>query len=138
MAGNLWHILYLKIGETINHFNIIPAYIYGTRAALTKELIAKSFEKTGLYPVNCSVFTSNNFASSKASSSIAYVSDTFPDDFPSSDPIEPPDSDQSSDSDSDLSDGDFVITTDDGESSNTTDNVELKDAKDPMCYAPDH
>ena len=44
----------------------------------------------------------------------------------------------SSDSDSDLSDGDFVITTDDGESSNTTDNIELKDAKDPMCYAPDH
>ena len=59
---------YSKRGEAINHFNVIPVYIYGTQAALTKDLIAKSFEKTGLYPVNCSVFTPDDFAPSKASS----------------------------------------------------------------------
>lgn len=58
--------------------------------AMIKELITKTFEKTGLYPVNCAVFQSQDFASSKASSSIAYISDSFPY-LPSLDPIKPSD-----------------------------------------------
>jgi hypothetical protein len=96
-------------------------------------LIAKSFEKTGLYPVNCSVFTPDDFAPSKASSSIAYVPETFPDDFPSSDPIDHSDDDQSSDSGSDSSDSDFTITT---EPSDTTNDVELEDVEDPVDAMP--
>ena len=137
---------YSKRGEAINRFNVIPAYIHGTQAALTKDLIAKSFEKTGLYPVNRSVFTPDDFAPSKASSSIAYVPETFPDDFPSSDPIDHSDDDQSSDSGSDSSDSNFMITTDDGlccsaeechsKPSDITDNVELEDVEDPVDAMP--
>ncbi|KAF8148035.1 hypothetical protein B0H34DRAFT_679959 [Crassisporium funariophilum] len=91
---------------TINRFTVIPAYVWGTRAAMTKELITKAFEHTGLYPVRCTVFSKEDFAPSKVSSSIAHVPDDFPLDFPSSDPIDiDPDYEQpldNSDSDSDL------------------------------------
>ena len=55
---------------------------------MNKELIAKAFKKTGLYPVRHTVFTKEDFALSKASSSIAHVPDDFPAEFPSSDPPE--------------------------------------------------
>ena len=58
------------------------------QSAMTLHLIAKAFEKTGLYPVNCSVFMLEDFTPSKASLTIAYVPETFPDAFLSSDPIE--------------------------------------------------
>ena len=65
----------------INHFTVIPEYIHGTQGAISKELIKKAFEKTGVYPVKWTVFTKEDFAPSKVSYSIAHVPDDFPDDF---------------------------------------------------------
>jgi hypothetical protein len=53
-------------------------------------LIAKAFKMTGLYPVNRNVFKSEDFAPSKASSTVAHVPGSFPDEVPESDPMEPP------------------------------------------------
>ena len=83
----------VKEGKPINRFTLIPEYIKGTRGVMTKELIMKAFERTGLYPVNRKVFQPEDFAPSKASSSVAHVPDSFPEDVPSSDPIEPSDGD---------------------------------------------
>ena len=71
---------------------IIPAYINGTCKVITKELIARAFEKTGLYPVNHNVFMLEDFALSKASSTTAHVPDSFPH-MPSFNPIDPSDDD---------------------------------------------
>jgi hypothetical protein len=93
----------IKKKTPINRFTVIPAYVRGTRAAITKELIQKAFKKTGIYPVNRAVFQPEDFAPSKASSSAAaHVPDSFPADVPSSDPVEPSDSDVDSAEDSDF------------------------------------
>lgn len=81
----------IKKRTPINRFTVIPAYVRGTRAAITPELIKKAFEKTGIYPVNRKIFQPEDFAPSKASSAVAQVPDTFPTDVPSSDPVEPSD-----------------------------------------------
>ena len=101
---------YATKGIPINRFTVIPAYIQATRSVMTPDLIAKAFEKTGLYPVNRSVFTPEDFAPSKASSTIAHVPKTFPDAFPSSDPAEHSDSESIQGSGSqDDSDSTFII-----------------------------
>ena len=56
--------------------------------AITKEMIARAFKKTGLYPVNCNVFMPKDFALSKASFTTAHVPDSFPH-MLSSDPFDP-------------------------------------------------
>jgi hypothetical protein len=87
----------VKNGNPINRYTVIPTYVRGTRDVMTKNLITRAFEKTGIYPVNRAVFTPEDFAPSMASSIIAHVPESFPSNFPSSDPIEP--SDMSEDSD---------------------------------------
>ncbi|KAH9015204.1 hypothetical protein EDB85DRAFT_2211933 [Lactarius pseudohatsudake] len=98
---------------------------------MTKDLIKKAFEKTGLYPVNRQIFTADDFAPSRASSVIAHVPGSFPADFPSSDPAEASGNDAWPGSDSD--DSDFTPSDEDEatsipessaqpESSNNTDN----------------
>src|SRR6266704_6813228 len=64
---------YLQQNKPINHFTVIPAYVQSTCEVFTKELIAKAFKKTGLYPVDRTVFQPQDFAPSKVSSSIAHV-----------------------------------------------------------------
>ncbi|KAH9031356.1 hypothetical protein EDB85DRAFT_1891161 [Lactarius pseudohatsudake] len=98
---------YLEKGKPMNRLTAIPAYVQGTRDLMVKEFLMKAFEKTGIYPVNCQVFTDEDFAPSRASSTIAHVPDSFPTDFPSSDPAEASDDAQS---ESDMSDGDFLIS----------------------------
>ena len=93
----------------INRFTVIPAYIRGTRAAMTKEIIQKAFEKTGIYPINRAVFQPEDFAPSKASSSVTQVPESFPAEVPSSDPIEPTDVE---DGDYDPSDSDSELESD--------------------------
>lgn len=80
----------IKENTPINRFTVIPQYVHGTRSAMTKELITKAFKMTGLYPVNRNVFKPEDFAPSKASSTVAHVPSSFPDEVPGSDPIEPP------------------------------------------------
>ena len=80
---------YLRQGMPMNRFTVIPAYVDGTWEALTKSLIARAFEKAGLYPVNRAVFSPEDFAPSQASSIVAHVPPSFPTDFPSSDPYIP-------------------------------------------------
>jgi len=70
-------------------------------------LIAKAFKRTGIYPVNHSIFTLEDFAPSRASSTIAYVPDTFPHAFPASDPIKYSDSESIQNLDD--SDSTFII-----------------------------
>ena len=103
---------HLQAEIPINCFTVIPAYIHGTQGTMTKELIAKAFEKTGLYPVNCGVFQPQDFTLSKASSSIVYVPNSFPH-LPSSDPIEP-------------SDDNFIPSSDDEDSSSESELLETK------------
>lgn len=79
---------YLKNGMPMNRLTVIPAYIQSTWDVMTKELIKKAFEKTGLHPVNQQIFTEEDFAPSKASSTVAHVPSSFPANFPSSDPAE--------------------------------------------------
>jgi hypothetical protein len=75
------------------------------------QLIAKAFEKTGLYPVDRSVFMPADFAPSKALLTVAHVPETFLDVFPPSDLIEPSDSETIHGSGSeDDSDPTFTIT----------------------------
>ena len=76
---------------------------------MTPNLIAKAFEKMGIYPVNRSVFTPEDFRPSKASSTIAYVPNTFLDAFPSSDLAEYSDTESVQDSGS-QDDGDLTFT----------------------------
>jgi hypothetical protein len=98
---------YLEKGMPMNRLTVIPAYIQSTRSAMTKDLIAKAFEKTGLYPVNRQIFTEEDFAPSKASSTIAHVPSSFPADFPSSDPAEASHDDTQLESDQSDSDSNF-------------------------------
>ena len=83
----------LHWGITINQYNVIPEYLQVRQKCVTKELIKKVFEKTGIYPVNSNIFTKEDFVPSKASLSKAHVPDSFPDDVPSSDLAIPSDAD---------------------------------------------
>ena len=109
----------------INRFTVIPAYVHGTWRAMTKELIKKAFKKTGIYPVNCSVFQPEDFSPSKASSLVAHVPNSFPTDVPSSDPV------ISSDVDSDSEDEDFDPNDSDG-------NLELDESQSMTLDGVDH
>src|SRR6266404_511750 len=102
---------YLKKGIPLNRYTVIPAYVEGTRSAMTKDLIQKAFKKAGLYPVDRTVFTEHDFAPSKASSVIAHVPDSFPNNIPSSDLAKATDDNQWPGSDSD--DSDFELPADD-------------------------
>ena len=118
-------------GIPINRFTVIPTYIQATRSAITPHLIAKAFEKTGLYPVNRSIFTPEDFAPSKASSTIAYVPETFPDAFPSSDAIELSESETIQDSGSqDDSDSTFIIDDEPDDLDNDVDDYNLSGIED--------
>ncbi|KAH9007832.1 hypothetical protein EDB85DRAFT_1901722 [Lactarius pseudohatsudake] len=131
---------FLKTGAPINRFTVIPAYLQGTRDALTKELIARAFEKTGLYPVNRAVFTQDDFAPSKASSVVAHVPDSFPSEFPSSDPVEASDVDAHSELGSEYNseeDSDFVPSdkpSDDEEPASAAEETQ----SNPESEATDH
>ena len=130
---------YATKGVTINWFTVIPAYIHATQSVMTPNLIAKAFEKTGLYPVNRSVFTLEDFAPSKASSMIAYVPNTFPDTFPSSDLAKHSDSEsiQGSGSQDDDSDSTFVIDDElDGLDDNDDASNPSVTASDPIVASP--
>ena len=96
----------------MNQLTVIPAYIKSTRDVMTKKLIKKAFEKTGLHPINWHIFTEEDFAPSKASSTVAHVPSTFPADFPSSDPAEASHDDgtQSESDPSDLAIFNFLFT----------------------------
>ena len=76
---------------------------------MTPNLIAKAFKKTGIYPVNWSVFMLEDFGPSKESLMIAYVPNTFPDAFPSSDPAKYSDTESIQDPGS-QDDGDSTFT----------------------------
>lgn len=64
-------------------------------------LIKASFEKTEIYPINCNIFTKEDFAPSKTSSTIAWTSSSFPADVQSSDPVIPSDAKTESDESND-------------------------------------
>ena len=69
---------------------------------ITLELIQRSFQKSGIWPLNPSVFTNEDFALSMASSSTAH----FPSSYPSKIPTSPPA--VSSDIESETSDDNYM------------------------------
>lgn len=74
---------HLAEGIEIDRYNFIHEYM-STQNAITLELIKNTFKKTGLYPLNPSVFTERDFAPSMASSSKAHMPSSYPTKFPSS------------------------------------------------------
>jgi hypothetical protein len=126
-------------GIPINRFTVIPAYIHATRSVMTPHLISKAFKKTGLYPVDRSVFTPEDFAPSRASSTIAHVPATFPDAVPSSDPIDFSDSESVQGSEStDDSDSTFIIDEPDGLDGDADDSSLSGAESDPVDANPAH
>ena len=55
-------------GVMINRYNFIPEYM-SIRDCVTPSIVQKSFKKTGIYPLNPKIFTDQDFAPSKATSS---------------------------------------------------------------------
>jgi hypothetical protein len=104
---------------------------------MTPHLISKAFEKTGLYPVNRFVFTPEDFAPSRASSTIAHVPATFPDAVPPSDPIDFSDSESVQGSEStDDSDSTFILDEPDGLDDDTDDSSLSGTESDPVDANP--
>ena len=103
---------------------------------MTPHLIAKAFEKTGLYPINRSIFMLEDFTPSKASLTIAYVPETFLDAFPSLDPIELSDMAETiqDSGDEDSSDSDPTFTIEDEPDDLGSNLSHIKD--DPMDVHP--
>jgi hypothetical protein len=126
-------------GIPINRFTVIPAYIHATRSVMTPHLISKAFEKTGLYPVNRSVFTPEDFAPSRASLMIAHVPATFPDAVPPSDLIDFSDSESVQGSESmDDSDSTFILDELDGLDDDADDSSLSGTESDPVDANPAH
>ena len=73
----------LAQGVRIDRFNFIPEYL-ATRHALTRSLVQKAFSKTGIYPLNPTIFHERDFAPSQASSSTATFPPSYPQEVPSS------------------------------------------------------
>ena len=73
----------LAQGVRIDRFNFIPEYL-ATRHALTRSLVQKAFSKTGIYPLNPTIFHERDFAPSQASSSMATFPPSYPQEVPSS------------------------------------------------------
>src|SRR6266404_2442588 len=99
---------YLKKGIPLNRHTVIPAYVEGTWSVMTKDLIKKALKKVGLYPIDCTVFTEQDFAPSKVTSVIVHVPDSFPNNVPLSDLAEATDDNQWPGTDSD--DSDFKLS----------------------------
>ena len=79
----------LSEGVEINRYNFIHEYIT-IHDVITPELVQKAFKKTGLYPLDPSVFGDKDFAPSLASSNMAHVPSSYPTEILSS-PISPSD-----------------------------------------------
>ena len=73
----------LAQGVRITCFNFIPEYL-ATHPAITHSLIQKAFAKTGIYPLNPTIFHERDFAPSQASSLTATFPPSYPQDIPSS------------------------------------------------------
>ncbi|KAI0714103.1 hypothetical protein C8Q72DRAFT_891972 [Fomitopsis betulina] len=68
-------------GQKVTHYNIIQEYMEAHKV-IAPELIRKAFEKTGIYLLNPYVFSDEDFGPSMASSSMAHVPASFPNDTP--------------------------------------------------------
>jgi hypothetical protein len=91
----------------MDRYNIVHEYVK-IRGVITPDLIRKSFEKTGIYPFNPTIFTDADYAPSMASSIIVHVPSSFPPEIPSSPPARMSDIEES-DTDYEPSlDGDFM------------------------------
>lgn len=92
-------------GITIDRYNFIFKYME-VRTVITPMLIQKAFRKTGIHPLDPSVFSEKDFAPSQSSSTIAHMPPSYPAEIPSS-PISAHSEDFSS-SDSDTSDSEYL------------------------------
>jgi hypothetical protein len=90
----------LAQGVHITRFNFIPEYL-ATCPAITRSLIQKAFAKTGIYPLNPTIFHERDFAPSQASSSTATFPPSYPQDIPSSPSYVPSELGMDDDSDPD-------------------------------------
>ena len=77
----------LAQGVHINCFSFIPEYL-AIHRTISPSLVQKAFAKTGIYPLNLTIFNNHDFAPSQASSSIPTFPPSYPHDVPLSVPSE--------------------------------------------------
>jgi hypothetical protein len=87
----------LHRGIIINRYNVIQNYLQVREKYMTEHLIKTGSKKTGIYPINPNVFTKEDFAPSKASSTIAWAPSSYPADVPSSGTAIPSDAETEND-----------------------------------------
>jgi len=73
----------LANGVEIDCYNFIHKYM-AIHHVITPELIQKVFKKTGIYPLNPSIFTDKDFAPSLVYSTTAHLPTSYPSKIPSS------------------------------------------------------
>jgi hypothetical protein len=73
----------LADGIEIDRYNFIHEYM-AIHHVITPELIQKAFKKTGIYPLDPSVFTDKDFAPSLVYSTTAHLPASYPSEIPSS------------------------------------------------------
>lgn len=120
----------VKEGKKIGRYNFIDEYMAegSGHEAIKDHLCVNSFRKTGIHPVDRTVFPESAFAPSHSTSSRSHVPSSCPDEIPSSDPAIPTDAEDCSDDDSD-SDLDYMDQEDDGHEINYENTQEESDSE---------
>jgi DDE superfamily endonuclease len=119
-------------GVRMTRYNVVQEYMK-IRGVMTSKLIQSAFRCCGIHPFNPSIFTEEDFAPSKLSSTQSHTPTSFPQEIPSSptamsssEPEEDPLSEHSDfdigviDWDTDSQDGDYILPNDDNPVDRTT------------------
>jgi len=109
----------LANGIEIDRYNFIHEYM-AIHPIITPDLIKKAFKKTGLYPLDPSVFMDNDFAPSLVYSTTAHLPPSYPVEVPSSPMAAPSNADEvdesmtldSSEEEDSEDDSDFTMAMD--------------------------
>ena len=93
----------------MNRYNVIPEYMKVRTASMTAELFRTAFSCTGIFPLNPSIFTDEDFAPAKSFSTSMHTPITFPSEAPSSSPLPSDLSDCDTSMDDSNSDSDMSV-----------------------------
>ncbi|KAG1727550.1 DDE superfamily endonuclease-domain-containing protein [Suillus paluster] len=104
----------LADGVEIDRYNFIHEYM-AIHHVITPELVQKAFKKTGIYPLNLSVFTDKDFAPSLVYQTTTHLPPSYPADIPSS-PMAAP---------SDVDEVDKLMRLDDSEEEDSEDDTDF-------------
>ncbi|KAF9009678.1 hypothetical protein BDQ17DRAFT_1421842 [Cyathus striatus] len=99
------------VGKKINRYMVIHEYMKVRKQKITPDLICKSFEKTGIYPINCNVFKDEDFTPSQSFSHHATMGASYPDEVLTSDSAISSDSESDCDDDDEYAPANFLINS---------------------------